>query len=201
MVEVQDSRYDDTSTPIATRESVLELAANVRGMDRAAWDAAEAEYDAAFPYAGPPEGAVEREVADGALDGRQWTLSVLEDPSETAIIQHCFRLGYAGEDTGPGCATQRVVLGGKGFVIGPLGPRTTAPELTAGHGSSFDPIEPRVIVFGADPESHVSFAVLPDGACGVDVGPDATVGSSGISLDLLPGDPGVLECAGLTGLG
>jgi hypothetical protein len=196
-VHVRDVRHDVEGRQTATRESVLALAEGVQGLDRAGWDAALGGYQAADPHAGPPEGAVERPVADGVLDGRQWTLSVLEDPAgPEAAFQGCFRLAYAGEDTGPACSVQRVVLSGKGFVIGWTGLSGEAPDLQAGPGSSFEPIRPQVHSFGVDPEWHVWIAVLPDGACGVEYRhPQSSPIDTAIPLNLLPGDPGSVECS------
>jgi hypothetical protein len=198
-VHVRDTRHDASMTQTATRESALELAEGVSGMTRADWVDASDAHPSASPGARPGEGAVESEVADGVLDARQWTLSVLEDPADTSGFQSCFRLGYAGEDTGPGCSVQRVVLGGKGFVIGWTGFSDEAPELLPGPGSSFDPIRPQVHAFGSNleiPESHVWIAVLPDGACGVEYRrPGSLPIETAVPLNLLPGDPGSVECS------
>jgi hypothetical protein len=198
-IHLTDVRRSPEGVQTATREGALALAEGVRGLDRAEWIAALGAHEATTEYAGPPAGAVEQEVADGVIDARQWTLSVLEDPAETAGFQRCFRLGYAGEDTGPGCSVQRVVLGGKGFVIGWTGFAGEAPELLPGPGSSFDPIRPQVHAFGSNleiPESHVWIAVLPDGACGVEYrSPGSSSLETAIPLNLLPGDPGSVECS------
>lgn len=195
VISLEDSRYDG-STPIASEESALELAVRVRGMNRRAWDDALRAHEAASPYAGPPEGAVESEVADGVLDGRQWTLSILEEPVASSAFQDCFRLGYAGENTGPGCSLQRIVLADKGFVIGWTARSDETPELLPGRGSAFDPIRPVMHSLGTDAGWYVWIAVLPDGACGVELeGAPGSLGDSTLSLDLLPGDPGAVECA------
>jgi hypothetical protein len=68
---------------------------------------------------------------------------------------------------------------------------TRTDELRPGPGSDFDPIEPRSIPYGPDEGWHVSFAVLPDGACGVET---LSEGMAPVTFDLMPGDPGVEEC-------
>jgi len=177
-VHVEDVRHDVEGRQSATRESVLALAEGVRGLDRAGWDTARGEFEATDPHEGPPEGGVERPVADGVLDGRQWNLSVVQDPAAPSAFPICYRLSYAGEDTGPGCSVQRVVLSGKGFVIGWTGRSDRPPELQAGPGSSFDPIRPAVHSFGTEPQWHVWIAVLPDGTCGVEYPQPDPVGAS-----------------------
>ena len=192
-VRLVDSRTIARGGLDASGGSVTALAEQVRGLDRKAWTDIRNAHGGPWSSSAAPPGAVEREVADGVLDARQWTLSVLGPTDEDEGVGYCFRLSYAGEDTGRGCSVERVVLAGKGFVLGWVGGGDDPGELVAGPGSSFDPIMPAMHTFGRDSEGHVSIAVLPDEACGV-----IRIGRAGLiptPLGLLPGDEGAVECS------
>lgn len=201
LVIVEDSRQDESHQQLATKESVLALAESVVGMDRAAWDAAASEYDDRSPFAGPPDGAVPTVLATGERDGHPWELTVLQDPERPANYNTCLRLSFAGETTGPGCAPSRVVLAGKGFVLGSNGIIDTPPDVRPGPGSDFAPFAAELYVVGdpsADKVLHAYLGMLPDGACAIEVfraGGVSEVGNPRYD-HLLPGDPGALECAG-----
>jgi hypothetical protein len=194
-VHVTDTRHDTQIRQTATREGALALAEDVHPIDRAGWDGLLAESLAAAPYPVSGDG-VQRPIASGEVDGRTWSLSVIESSATTPILEACFRLTFAGADTGRSCAPERVVLADTGFVILRLGKAEEAPVLEPGPGSSFGPIQPEVYAFDTDTTWHVGIAVLPDGACGVEY---RSAFSSPIDtptpLNLLPGDPGSVECA------
>ena len=138
VIMVEDSRYVD-SEPVATEESALDLARQVVGMDRARWDRAMTDFAATYEYAGPPEGSSPEVLATGLVDGRPWTVSAWVTPDRSALADfRCLRVQFAGEDTGPGCATQRVVVGGTGFVMGRVRADTDAPAVRAGADGALD---------------------------------------------------------------
>ncbi len=196
MVHVEDVRRDGRGTHLATQQSVLDLAEQVRPLTRSEWDAALAAYEVTDEYAGPPEGAVETVVARGDLDGDVWQLSVLAEPEGQTGYSTCLRLSYAGEDTGPGCAVIRVVLGGHGFVVGWAGASASTMVIEAGPGSEFETFSADVRPYGDGPVQFVYVVALPDGACAVDVHRDEPGRGGPYYQYLLPGDPGALECAG-----
>lgn len=207
VIQVQDSRYENFE-PVATDESVLSLAAQVVGMDRARWDEAVGGFERSYPYGRPAEGSTERPLATGEVDGRPWTLSALVPPDTDdaagALGLSCLRLRFAGESTGPGCAPGWAVLGGTGFVLG-WGPATATPtvrvaptdtSLQQGDGPNLTDLQPAPQVFPVDDKGGtVWVGVLPPGTCTVVVGGSPSPELGERQLWLLPGDPGAAACA------
>ncbi len=202
VVMVEDARYVD-GEPVATEESALDLASQVVGMDRARWDEAVVAYDASYEYSGPPDDATQEVLATGEVDGRPWTLSAWVAPDRSGVSDfRCLGLQHAGEDTGPGCATEWEVLGGTGFVIGwsgadgePTVRSGVSAAPVSGGEAGLTPVAAQTFpVEGAG--ARVWVAVVPTGACTVVVGDAPRAGASPRQLWLLPGDPGAAECAG-----
>jgi hypothetical protein len=98
-VHVTDTRHDTQIRQTATREGALALAEDVRPTDHDEWDGLLAESLAASPYPVSGDG-VQRPIASGDVEGRTWSLSVIESSAATPILEDCFRLTFAGEDTG-----------------------------------------------------------------------------------------------------
>lgn len=195
VVMVEDGRYVDAE-PVATEDSALELARAVVGMDRDRWDRAMTDFAATYEYAGPPEGSSPEVLATGFVDGRPWTVSAWVSPDRQALSDfRCLRVQYAGEDSGPGCATERVVLGGTGFVMGRVRADAEAPVVRAGAEGAVRDVATETFPLDGEPPGQLWVAVLPDGACLVEVGAPLAAGASPNQLWLLPGDPGVAECA------
>jgi hypothetical protein len=204
VITVEDSRYE-RDQPVATEESALQLANQVVGMDEARWQTALDEFEAAYGYAGPPEGATEQVLAEGETDGQRWTLSALVGLERTGVLDYrCLRLQYGTLDTGPGCAPQWVVLDGTGFVMGWATPQGaplvqanqgTAPSTSTGVDvTGWTPVPTQDFPVD-DQGGRVWLAVLPVGTCSVQVGDAPFPGASTNQLWLLPGDPGAAECA------
>jgi hypothetical protein len=195
VVTVEDGRYVD-SEPAATQESALDLARKVVGMDRDRWDRAMADFAATYEYAGPPEGSSAEMLATGQVDGRPWTVSAWVSPDRSALTDfRCLRVQSGGEDSGPGCATQRVVVAGTGFVVGWVRAGADAPTVRAGSGDVLADVATETFPVDAEPLGEVWVAVLPAGVCVVEIGAPAFAGASPNQLWLLPGDPGAAECA------
>ncbi len=205
VIHVQDGRYEN-STPAATEESVLSLASEVVGMDRARWDDAVAAFTRSYPYGRPAEGSTERPLATGEVEGRTWALSALVPPDTSQAAGFggvsCLRLRFAGESTGPGCAPSWVVLGGTGFVLG-WGAATATPivrvaptdtSLQQGDGPALTDLQPPPQVFPVDQAVTVWVGVLPAGTCTVVVGGSPTPELGERQIWLLPGDPGAAAC-------
>jgi hypothetical protein len=195
VVMVEDSRYVN-SEPAATEESALDLARQVVGMDRARWDLAVSDFAATYDYAGPPEGSSPEVLAEGEVAGRPWTLSAWVSPDRSALTDfRCLRLQFDGEDTGPGCATQRVVVAGTGFVTGWMRAGAAAPTVRAGVEGTLADVATETYPVAGEPPGELWVAVLPAGVCVVEVGAPAYAGATPNELRLLPGDPGAVECA------
>jgi len=195
VIMVEDSRYVDAK-PAATEESALDLARQVVGMDRARWDEAVTDFDASYEYSGPPEGSTTELLATGQVDGRPWTVSAWVSPDHSALTDFfCLQLQFDGADTGPGCATQRVVVAGTGFVLGWTRAVAVAPTVRAGAADVLTDVATETFPVDGEPLGQLWVAVLPDGACVVEVGDVPFPGASPTQLWLLPGDPGVEACA------